>query len=126
MSSMQPGFSAAGTFNPDNLLSGEFPLVAETAILTGAAPLPRGAVLGIVTATGKMTLSLAAAADGSEAPATILLDNADPSGGDVAVPVAKTGSFNQRRLTLGAGHTVDSVREELEGRSIFLRNALGA
>lgn len=86
-----------------------------------------GSVLGIVTATGRLKLSAAAAVDGSQVPVAILLEpisSFDPATGAGAVisgPAATKGTFNQTALILGAGHTVASIKDGLRARGIHLR-----
>jgi hypothetical protein len=76
--------------------------------------------------TVKHKLSLRAAGDGSSVAKVILADNADPSGGDISVPVYRMGEFNANALTLGSGHTLDSVKAQLAPRGIFLRTPVTA
>lgn len=73
--------------------------------------------------TTKYKLSTRAAVDGSQIAEVILADAADPSGGDVNVGVYKMGEFNGNALTLGAGHTVASVKAQLGRRGIFIKSA---
>lgn len=86
-----------------------------------------GSVLGIVTATGRLKLSAAAANDGSQVPVAILLEpisSFDPATGAAAVvsgPAATKGSFNQTALILGAGHSIASIKDGLRARGIHLR-----
>jgi hypothetical protein len=58
------------TFIPDQLLSGPLQVVSDTVtILMGStATYKRGTVLGVITASGKYTLSVATANDGSQVP----------------------------------------------------------
>ena len=119
-------FGTEGSYSPDNLIAGDFPRVTRTVTLTGGAALTRGAVLGIVTANGKHTLSASAAGDGSQTPDAILAVDADPSGGDVQALVFLSGEFNENALSFGTGHTADSVRQALRQRSIFLAETIAA
>ncbi len=65
------------TYTPDNLVAGETQLVSETGTLLAGQVLPRGALLGKITATGKLPLSTSAATDGSQNPYGILYDAYD-------------------------------------------------
>lgn len=123
---VQPTFENEGTYTPDNLLTGHFPVVTESAIIATGQDLTRGAVLGKVTASGKYILSLAAAGDGSEDPVAILAEDVDATAADKEVTIYKTGGFNQRALSLGAGHTVATVKAALEPLSIFIRDTVAA
>lgn len=106
-----PGFQSEDTYTPDNLIAGEATLRTEDVTVAGG-DFPRGTVMGRITADGKFTESVDGAADGSEVPVAILAQDTDASGGDVVgAPVYRAGDFNERELTLGAGHTLAVVRE---------------
>lgn len=84
--------------------------------------LAAGSILGAVTATGELILSLAAAGDGSQVPVAILLEDLDTNG-EVAPKtfnVAVEGFFNETALVYGTGHTADTVRLALRDRGIYL------
>ncbi|MFA6020867.1 MAG: head decoration protein [Rhodospirillales bacterium] len=121
----KPGVSADALV-PDSLLAGDFDIVSGSVTLISGQNLARGSVLGIITASNKATLSLAASADGSQVPNCILADDVDASGGDAVAPIYKTGEFNEAALTIGTGHTAASIRETLRGNSIFLKSVMGA
>jgi len=119
MSAPYPSFSST-SYSPDQLIAGGFPLITEMAVLdTGVVV--RGHVLGKVTATGKLIISLAAAGDGSQTPYAIALEGADATGGDKNIVVALSGEFNEDKLTLGAGHTLASIRDGLRDKGIYLK-----
>lgn len=88
--------------------------------------LTRGALLGKITASGKYTLSLSAAADGSQTPDLILADDTDASAGDVVTIAYSRGDFDENAVTFGAGHTAASVRETLRGKGIVLVPSVSA
>lgn len=123
---LTPNFATEGTYTPDNLVAGDFPMISEGATIASGQNLTRGAVLGKVTASGKYVLSASAAVDGSQTPVAVLLQDTDASGGDKGAPIATTGEFNERALTLGAGHTLASIKDGLHDRSIFLRSSVKA
>ncbi len=113
-------------YQPDNLIGGNTQLVSETGILAAGQSLPRGAVIGRIAATGKVTLSAAAAADGSQVPYGILYDEYDALAADRACGYHIKGEFNGHALTLGAGHTLASVRDALRAGGIYLKPAVPA
>jgi hypothetical protein len=76
------GVTNEGTYTPDKLNDRDTVTRVRT-IASGAGVLPRGALLGKITATGKYILSLAAAADGSQVPDAILLEPVDATAADV-------------------------------------------
>ena len=120
----QASFSSSSN-NLDRLIAGDFPLMTrKVTIDTGV--LARGSVLGRITATGKFVLSAAAAGDGSEVPRAILAESVDATAADVEAIVYESGEFNEARVTLGAGHTIASVRDGLRDLGIYLRAPVSA
>lgn len=114
-------FHTSETFAPDKLIAGGFPLhTREVTIASGQGVVPRGAVLGVVTATGKHVLSLAAAEDGSQTPDVILTTEVDATSADVKAIAYDSGDFVEAALALGTGHTVDSIRAGLRLKNIYL------
>lgn len=122
------GGVTGATLTPWNdLLAGEEPEpVASKVTLLSGQNLAMGAVLGKITASGKYTLSTAAAGDGSQVPSVILAHDCDASAGDRECLVYERGTFNQDALTLGAGHTASSIRDGLRGLGIYLRSNVKA
>jgi len=120
--SAAPGI-AAEVFVPDQLIAGVFPLVTEPiTIASGAGILPRGTVLGKITASGKYIKSASAASDGSQVPSAVLVDGVDATAADVVGAGAYfAGEFNSNALTLGAGWTVATVGAALRSLSIFVK-----
>ena len=82
--------------------------------------LSAGAVLGKITASGKYNLSLSAASDGSQTPDLVLFQDCDASGGDTEAVAIETGTVVASALTLGASHTIASIREGLRGKGITI------
>jgi hypothetical protein len=116
------GFTDQGAHAPDNLIAGEFPRICRIVTLTGGASLSQGAVLGRISANGFYQLSDAGGNDGSEVPDAILAEPVDATAGDVQAHVYFAGEFNARALTLGAGHTLETIATGFRQRSLFLRN----
>lgn len=115
------GFTNQGSYTPDNLIAGEYPRVARVVTIASGANLAQGALLGKITASGKFKLSASAATDGSEVPDAILAEAANAIAADVQVVVYFSGEFNESALSLGAGHTLASVKAGLRDRNIYLR-----
>ncbi len=106
----------------DLLISGTQPIADdEVTVLLGAA-YTRGTVLGRITASDKYTLSASAAVDGSQTPSAILLHDIPADAADRKANVGFTGQFNPDALTLGAGHTIASIRFGLRQLGIFLKS----
>lgn len=115
------GFTNQGSYTPDNLIAGEYPRVARVVTIASGANLAQGALLGKITASGKFKLSASAATDGSEVPDAILAEAANATAADVQAVVYFSGEFNESALSLGAGHTLASVKAGLRDRNIYLR-----
>lgn len=123
---MAPSFNQTGVDAPDGLHGGDFPIRSVQATLIAGQNLTRGAVLGKITTGGKLNLSLSAAADGSENVYGILAEDADASGGDKEVIVYTAGDFNENKLTIGAAHTADSIRDAFRDLGIHIRDGIPA
>lgn len=118
----RPEFGSLGEFQPDQLVSGEFPRVTKTVTLEADNGIVvKGSVLGRVDVGGEYKLSVAAAEDGSEDVRVILVETVDTTDGEVDALVYETGEFNPHALTFGAGHTAESTEDALRALSIFLR-----
>lgn len=133
MVDFNPSFNDAGSLSQDQLIAGDHPIrTAGVTIASGAGVLTRGTLLGMVTATGKYVISAAEddqgdpIADGSETPVVILGEDVDASAADVDTWAYIAGDFNENQMTFGTGHTADSVRDGLRGRSIYLHKPVVA
>lgn len=104
--------STVETYSMDNLFAGVFHRVTEAAtILTGQGELKRGAVLGKVTASGKLKLNSSDSSDGSEAVYAVLANDVDTTSGDVEAIVYLSGQFNEDTITFGANTTAASTKD---------------
>lgn len=112
------------SYDPKQIVAGNFDqLVGEKITLISGQNLVRGAVLGKITASGKYTLSLSASSDGSQIPDLILAEDCNAAGGDKPAIAYSRGDFNAQELTLGAGHTIASIKEGLRDKNIILINS---
>lgn len=118
------GVTNQGTYTPDRLFDRDTETRVRT-IANGAGVLPRGTLLGKITASGKYLKSLSAAVDGSEVPDAILLEAVDASAADVNAAVAIAGKFNSAAITYGAGHTAAEVEDVLRTKDIYLETVIG-
>jgi len=116
----QPASFQSQDFPFDKLFAGHLPPLSKGITLLAGQNLTRGAVLGKITASGKYTLSAAAAGDGSEVPDAILAEDCDATAGDRAAVAYTRGDFNEAALTFGAGHTAASTREGLRDKGLYL------
>lgn len=120
----QPGIWAEA-YVPDQLIAGNLKLVSQP-ITLAAGTLPRGSVLGRVTATGQYKLSVAGASDGSQNPSVILADAADASSGAVATGAYVLGEFNANALNFDASWTVATLTPILQPLGLFIKSAVTA
>ncbi|OCP07978.1 MULTISPECIES: head decoration protein [unclassified Ensifer] len=102
------------------ILASNLPTAMEMVTIAAGQNLPRGAVLGRVTATKEYVLSLAASTDGSETPSAILEEAVDASVGADKGPAHLSGHFVARNLTFGTGHTAASTKDGLRAFGIYL------
>ncbi len=113
--------STLGTYTPDNLYAGDYPMVREEVTILAGQNLARGAIIGKVTASGKYILCDTAATDGSEVPARVLLADTDASAADQVAIAAQTGEFNDNAIALGGSTVVADVKAVLADAGIFLK-----
>ena len=108
----------------DRLIAGDdADLVTDVGVLITGQNLTRGAVLGKITASGKLNLSLSAASDGSQTPFAILARDTDATSADNdSTPIYIAGSFNQDSLTIGTAHTAASIKDGLRALGIYLKS----
>ena len=116
------GFTDQGSTTPDNLIAGDYPRTERVVTIASGGNLTKGAVLGKITTSGKYKLSASAASDGSEVPDAILAETANAASADVQAVVYFSGEFNELALTLGASHTVSSIKAGLRDKNIYLRS----
>lgn len=115
------GLTDQGEYKPCNLIAGEYPRIERIITIASGSALTKGSVLGRITASGKFVLSASDASDGSETPDAILAEDIDASAEDKQAVVYFSGEFNETALTLGNGHTLESIRAGLRSKSLFLR-----
>ncbi len=113
-------------YTPDRLIADDADaLIGKGVTLITGQNLQRGAVLGRITASGKYTLALSAAADGSQVPSVILAQDCDATAGDTPAVAYFQGTFNSSALIIGAAHTVQTVTDALRGLSINVVDVIG-
>lgn len=103
-----------GTNTPDKLLAGALHVVTGAVTIAASQDLKRGAVLGIITASGQAKLVDSAATDGSQTAKVVLLDAVKTEAAETKpAPVAKTGEFNSLALTVGGTDTISDHLDSL-------------
>lgn len=111
---------------PDNLIAGASDLIAiGITVVAAEGILPRGAVLGKITATGKYALvNSGGADDGRRTAAVILAEDIDATLADVACAAYDAGEFNENALTFGGADTAATHKATLQAKGIYLRAAV--
>lgn len=112
------------TFDRDNLIAGNYPRVTDRETMLTPQVNARGSLMGRITASGKIILSLAAAGDGSQVPTGILVNDADANAADTEEDIYLSGEFNQDAIIYGAGHTAASVKDGLRDLNIYIKKAV--
>jgi hypothetical protein len=107
------------TFDYDNLIQGES--VTDSGVLITGQNLGRGSLLGKITASGKLNLSLSTADDGSEVPYAILNEDTDATLADKTCPIIIAGEVSEDAIVYGAAHTKATVKDGLRSLGIFLK-----
>lgn len=125
-SPFQPGVTQ-DAFMPDQLIGGDMKIVTHAGrTLLAGLYYKRGTVLGRITASGKYTIALAAANDGSQVPCNILVDDVDATLADALGGIYAMGEFNENAVILGTGITLAAVKAALETQNIYLKSSLPA
>lgn len=119
-----PGMKSS-LFVPDQLIAGTLQLVTDSGTITGGS-FKRGTVLGMITASGKYTKSVKTAADGSQNPVAILVDNVDASTADQNGGLYLMGEFNQNCIIYDNSWTVPGLKAALRPLPIFLKDSIQA
>jgi hypothetical protein len=97
------------TYTPDSLVAGyNVAPVTMAVTLVAGQNLTRGALLGVITASGKYTLSLAASSDGSQVPSAVLAESTNAVA-DSLCSVYATGEFNTNAMSFGTGHSATTA-----------------
>ena len=97
-------------------------VISRGVTLAAGQNLRRGSVLGRFTASGKHTLAIASASDGSQTPSAVLAEDCNASGGDTPSLAYFEGTFLEGALTFGAGVNAAYAREPLRTVGINLQS----
>lgn len=113
----------AETFVQDNLFSGDHEITTDSEILILGQNLKRGAVLGKITASGKVTLLDKSATDGSQEPHCVLAEDTDATTSDKKVPIYLTGQFDPTVLSVASGTTVAEMKTAMRKVCLFQKDS---
>lgn len=87
--------------------------IKDGATIAQAGVIPAGAVLGKVTASGKLVICDTTATDGSEVPFAVNYQEVDTTDGDEEAVIYLQGSFNEDALTFGGATVLADVYTEM-------------
>lgn len=113
------------SFNYDNLIvTGTFPIVTDSLIISSGSNYKRGTVLGVITATGEAVAVDSTKTDGSQIPYAVLTQDTDATAVDVLAPVYLTGEFNGDALVFGGTDTKTTHKAALRKIGIFIKTVV--
>jgi hypothetical protein len=110
------------SYDPTALFAGALPIrhrpvtVASGSNAAGTV-LPRGTLLGRVTATDKYIPCVKTANDGSQVPAAVLAADLDASAADAVGPAYDEGEFAAEKLFLDVSWTIQTLQAALRQAS---------
>ena len=115
--------SSVETHTEDNLVAGSTPAIAtEPGTLITGQNLARGALVGRITASGKLTECDNTAVDGSAVPVGIMVHAIDATAADKACQIYKAGCFRKASMTWHASFNTDPEKDAaFDGTAIVLR-----
>jgi len=119
---MTIGMTSLGSTTYDNLFAGSVgDVVSDARTLILGQNVVRGAALGRITASSKLTLVNSAAVDGSQTIYAIAADAVNATSADQPIPVYLGGEFNQAALVFGGTDTQATHREAAKAIGIFFK-----
>ena len=107
----------------DSLIAGGAIRTAASTLISGQ-DLARGAVVGRIAASGKLTLCNPSASDGSQVPTGIMVHSVDASAGDAACQQYVAGDFNEADVVWHANFTAVLKAKAFDGTPIQVVTAL--
>jgi hypothetical protein len=114
-------------YTPDNLFAGSImPKVTDSGVIASGQNLTRGALLGRVTADGKLKQVDKNAADGSQTVYAVLAESTDATAADKTAPIFLTGEFNENAITVAAGNTITDHKAAARNIGIFIKPVVKA
>ncbi len=122
-SSIDPQYTSENRYY-DTLVAGDKHIVTDRATLISGQNLTRGAALGKITASGKLTQLDSGASDGSENPYALLTEDCDASKTDTTCTIYLEGEFNENEVGFVTGDTAATFFDAFRDLGIILKNSL--
>jgi len=104
-------------FNNDTMLAGDDYVTGSETVATGNV-LPKGQIVGRVTASGEIVALNTAATDGSQTPYAILAEAVDATAGALIAPVYLSGEFKESALTPAV---TTAIKDALRALNIYTK-----
>ena len=115
----QPGM-VSETYIPDQLIAGDLKIVTDSVTISGTAALKRGTLMIKDPATGIWSAWVA----GTGEPVGVLVDNIDPSAGNLTGGIYLTGQFNGACTTPLGSTLTGADMQALRNAGIFIKNSV--
>jgi len=115
--------TVTGSYSPDNLIIGDIPTISYDETIISGQDVERGAVMGMITASGKLTACDHTASDGSEAPYGVMAEDCDASLADVTGGVYVFGHFDSGELTFGGSSTISDLKSAMRLVGLYVDTA---
>ena len=115
------------SYYPDQLIAGDLKIVTDNqAVITGAAILKRGTVMGQITASGIYKQAVATATDGSQNPCGVLGDLTDPTAGNVSGGIYLEAEVNANALIFDPSLTIAAIKAAFRPIGLFVKFPVSA
>ena len=115
--------TVTGSYSPDNLILGDIPTISYDETIISGQDVDRGCVMGMITASGKLTACDHTASDGSETPYGVMAEDCDASLADVECGVYVFGHFDSGELTFGGSSTIDDLKAAMRNVGLYVSTA---
>ena len=118
-------------YDPTALIAGDFPVRSRTITIASGAnaagvPLPRGTLLGRVTASDKYIPCVKTASDGSQVPAAIVapVEGVDAGSADAVAPAYVCGEFAFEEMVVDVSWSLTTLQAAVRQAAsvIFIRS----
>lgn len=116
------GSPAGETYTPEHLFSGTTDVQSLPCVVVTGQNLAAYAVVGKITASGKVKEYDPAAVDGSQTPVGILVTAADATSADVSTSMFVAGTFNPSQLVWKGTVTAAQKASVFDRTPIILRD----
>jgi hypothetical protein len=118
--------NASESYTPDRLLAGSCCLITDQGTLVAGQNLKRGAALGKITASGKLTQLDSTANDGSQNFFAILSADCDASAADQTCSLYLSGEFNSNAVGFKGADTSTTFKTAARALHTYFKDPVKA